>query len=244
MALQAVEKHLLVYRIVYLLYRDRENLSSKNVLIISPNKLFTEYISHLLPELGEENVTTKNIITIFNENFEGVAYAKGKNSMIENILSGNTERYEECERKYGYEFFEKLERYLKDYNSLDKINKDLIVSKKVIPVNTLQQYYFQPNQSDIKKSIEVTTDRIISVYFYQKPNSAQKKLKEQILLFFYKKIFGDDIIAIYKDFLSKNGFSTDVIQDKCINFEDMPALVYLKCKFFGINKIILLNKFL
>ena len=40
----------------YLLYTFRDSISSKDILIISPNKVFSDYISNVLPELGEETV--------------------------------------------------------------------------------------------------------------------------------------------------------------------------------------------
>ena len=40
-----------LHRIAFLLYKI-ENLNSKNVLIFSPNQVFSEYISNVLPELG------------------------------------------------------------------------------------------------------------------------------------------------------------------------------------------------
>lgn len=43
-----------LHRIAFLLYK-LENLSSKNILIFSPNNIFSEYISNVLPELGEAN---------------------------------------------------------------------------------------------------------------------------------------------------------------------------------------------
>lgn len=47
-----------LHRIAYLLYRQRSHLRSENVLIFSPSQIFSDYISHVLPELGEENVPT------------------------------------------------------------------------------------------------------------------------------------------------------------------------------------------
>jgi DNA helicase-2/ATP-dependent DNA helicase PcrA len=43
-----------LHRIAYLLYRI-ENLKANNILIFSPNEIFSEYISNVLPELGEAN---------------------------------------------------------------------------------------------------------------------------------------------------------------------------------------------
>jgi len=43
-----------LHRVAYLLYKDK-NLHAGNVIVFSPNKVFTEYISDVLPDLGEEN---------------------------------------------------------------------------------------------------------------------------------------------------------------------------------------------
>ncbi len=43
-----------LHRIAFLLYR-LENLTSNNILIFSPNNIFTDYISDVLPSLGEAN---------------------------------------------------------------------------------------------------------------------------------------------------------------------------------------------
>jgi DNA helicase-2/ATP-dependent DNA helicase PcrA len=45
-----------MHRAAYLLYRERNTLTAKNILIFSPNRIFSDYISNVLPELGEENV--------------------------------------------------------------------------------------------------------------------------------------------------------------------------------------------
>lgn len=45
-----------LHRIAYLLYRFKDTLSSKDILILSPNKVFADYISRVLPELGEEQI--------------------------------------------------------------------------------------------------------------------------------------------------------------------------------------------
>ncbi|MGD9620582.1 MAG: UvrD-helicase domain-containing protein [Mycolicibacterium sp.] len=45
-----------LHRVAFLLYRFKETLSSDNVMILSPNKVFGDYIAEVLPELGEEQV--------------------------------------------------------------------------------------------------------------------------------------------------------------------------------------------
>ncbi|WP_155287895.1 RNA polymerase recycling motor HelD [Lacticaseibacillus zhaodongensis] len=43
-------------RVAYLLYRYRGNLTSSQVIMFSPNQLFSDYIGNVLPELGEQNM--------------------------------------------------------------------------------------------------------------------------------------------------------------------------------------------
>ena len=45
-----------LHRVAYLLYRQKERLTSRSVAILSPSRVFSDYISGVLPELGEEPV--------------------------------------------------------------------------------------------------------------------------------------------------------------------------------------------
>lgn len=45
-----------LHRVAYLLYRHRDTMSSESTVILSPNRIFADYISDVLPELGEENI--------------------------------------------------------------------------------------------------------------------------------------------------------------------------------------------
>ncbi len=48
-----------LHRVAYLMYQGmNEKLSANNIVIISPNDLFSTYISNVLPELGEDNVAS------------------------------------------------------------------------------------------------------------------------------------------------------------------------------------------
>ena len=53
-----------MHRAAYLMYRRRETLNSDRVLILSPSPVFSEYISTVLPELGEENTRAETLHTI------------------------------------------------------------------------------------------------------------------------------------------------------------------------------------
>ena len=62
-----------LHRIAYLLYHERDTLKSSNILILSPNSVFADYISHILPELGEENIREMSLISTPTKSFEKVS---------------------------------------------------------------------------------------------------------------------------------------------------------------------------
>ncbi len=68
-----------LHRIAFLLYRFKDRLSAQNIAIISPNRVFGDYISTVLPELGEEpvfGVGLADIATVQLENIIGFAHER------------------------------------------------------------------------------------------------------------------------------------------------------------------------
>lgn len=61
-----------LHRIAFLLYRFKEQLSAHNVTIISPNKVFGDYIASVLPELGEEPICELSFGELADVQLEGV----------------------------------------------------------------------------------------------------------------------------------------------------------------------------
>lgn len=70
-----------LHRIAYLLYHDRQNLKSSNILILSPNGVFSDYISHILPELGEENIKEMSFDLLLISSF-GIQFLTAKTAMM------------------------------------------------------------------------------------------------------------------------------------------------------------------
>ena len=85
-----------LHRIAYLLYHDRERLRSSNVLVLSPNSVFSDYISHVLPELGEENIQEMSFDLFAYQELQDVASdCEDRYHYIEHqIRHGKSENYE------------------------------------------------------------------------------------------------------------------------------------------------------
>ena len=105
-----------MHRISYVLYALKGTITSRNIRIISPNPMFSEYISKLLPELGEENVEAESILS-FMRTFEAIPLKMdaSRKEMVEACFS-NPLRQEEVNYKFSTEFYKKVNDYL---NNLD-----------------------------------------------------------------------------------------------------------------------------
>ncbi|GKX67189.1 HelD family protein [Inconstantimicrobium mannanitabidum] len=76
-----------LHRVAFLMYQGfLTKLYANNIMIISPNDFFGNYISDVLPQLGEENIRTVTFEYIFKEIFENSINAKSRNELLEDII--------------------------------------------------------------------------------------------------------------------------------------------------------------
>lgn len=104
-----------LHRAAYLMYQGlSDKLSSNNILIISPNTLFEQYISNVLPELGEKNVNSKTFEELIFNILNGPKI-ETRNELLETLLSSNNNLIKSSmEFKFSSEFVEILNRFIND----------------------------------------------------------------------------------------------------------------------------------
>jgi DNA helicase-2/ATP-dependent DNA helicase PcrA len=106
-----------LHRIAFLLYRYRNSLNSSNVVIFSPNDMFNDYISEVLPELGEENVRQTTFMEYAKSSLKTNQKVFGLNQQMEFILSHKNSLFyrdiiETIRFKSSLEFLYILKKYI------------------------------------------------------------------------------------------------------------------------------------
>ena len=224
-----------LHRIAFLLYKIK-NLTSDKVLIFAPNKVFSEYISNVLPELGEEN--TKE--TTFSDFLE--TYIKEYKS-IETFTSF-IERYYKYEEGYvdlikfkqSNKIINILEKYIENYTKKaiftnDIFNRDLYMSKD--DLNKMLQYRY--SSLPLLERIDAIANKISEQQFNNNKSKARqiKKWLKEILN------ISLDFKEIYKGFYKSKEFIETYtkelpesyikkLDEKFISFEDACLFVYMK----------------
>lgn len=62
----------ILQRIAFLLYHSRDKLSADQIVLFSPNLLFSHYISEVLPSLGERNMRQVTLAEFLTQRFQGL----------------------------------------------------------------------------------------------------------------------------------------------------------------------------
>ena len=159
-----------LHRIAFLLYRFKENVSSDDILIISPNKVFASYISNVLPELGEETVEETSMEEIadglldyqikFQTFFEQVAELLEKN---------NAKLIERIQFKSSPALLKKIDEYLLWLENDGFKITDIYVKRKLVPAWFIRESFDRYSRMPLLKRFnEVVREIVENVFRYYK----------------------------------------------------------------------------
>jgi DNA helicase II / ATP-dependent DNA helicase PcrA len=88
-----------LHRIAFILYQGLGAFKSNNIIIVSPNSIFSKYISSVLPELGEENVEQTTFDELFHKCFETSIDSEPRNAHLESIIRCSEDNKRDYMRK-------------------------------------------------------------------------------------------------------------------------------------------------
>ena len=230
-----------LHRIAYLLYHDREHLKSSNILILSPNGVFADYISHILPELGEENIQEMSFdLFAYRELLCTAADCEDRYHQIERRLAyqtcGKDEEIEKAEERYRWKqsadfvravegFLVELEDRLVDFHDVEFRN----FRKKADEIMKL--FYDRFAGTLLLSRMDVIRDYFIDEYETLKGRAIDDEGREYIRQKFSSMYVTTDIYEIYNWFLNENALPLlpEVPrEERVIAYEDVFPLLYLK----------------
>lgn len=216
-----------LHRLAYILYAKKQSLTSKNIIMISPNNMFDKYVSELLPELGEDNVLPYTLDGLFK--FLGIypQSIQSKAEMVENQF-WSTSKQTEINIKRSIDFFNFVEKYLKNLNTGELLKRldwgDITITDK-----DLLRLQNGRKSINLYERIE---DEIRSVLSNKFPALADKKLDaltnkqmKKLSKFLQPMVFLENIYKKYGLQFSKN-----------LGYEDLGVYAYLTINLKKVEK--------
>lgn len=115
-----------LHRIAFLLYKIK-NLTSDKVLIFAPNHIFSEYISNVLPELGEENTKETTFSDFLETYITEYKHIESFTSFIERYYKYEEENIELIKLKQSNEIIPIIEKYIQNYTKKLNFKKKYLI---------------------------------------------------------------------------------------------------------------------
>ena len=226
-----------LHRIAYLLYHDREQLKSSNILILSPNSVFSDYISHILPELGEENIQKMSFdLFAYHELKDTTADCEDRYDQIEEMLAGRRDG-ERLRAKQTEDFVVMLHEFvlMQEYELVDL--KDLNFQGLHKTAEELSRLFYDkfpdiPLLSRMEAVYEYCLDEYETLRGKDLGEEDRDTLREK----FYKMYRDRDLYVLYSQFLERYGFSPlprVPYEKRKLAYEDVYPVLYLKYLLFS-----------
>ena len=208
-----------LHRIAYLLYKEK-NLSYSNILIFSPNDIFTEYISDVLPELGERNVLNTTFNDLLEQYLKKFAKLEKFSDFLEKVYENNI--------KPNYIFDRnELDYFIQDYIKSHIFHRNINVAKEMFNK-------FELNDLLLNKYKKLSLmERIsnLAEYLCNKLNVSIRKNKRKIENLIISELgISLDPISIFLEFLKVKGIEKEIINK--IDYEDLEYIIYI---YFELN---------
>ncbi|WP_159722682.1 RNA polymerase recycling motor HelD [Enterococcus sp. CSURQ0835] len=133
----------LLQRVAFLLYRNRKWLDNEQVLLFSPNHIFSDYISTVLPSLGESGIPTETFKSFLNQLLPH--YQIHTEAGHEEVfLSGQDDRV--LRLKSSLALVDHLTHYTRSITEFGPLFRDLKLGEQaILTKEQIRAYYHQMN---------------------------------------------------------------------------------------------------
>ena len=227
-----------LHRIAFLLYQIKD-LTSNDILIFSPNNIFTEYISDVLPSLGEDNTlqtTFSDYLSTFIDEYDQV---EDFSSFVSRYYSYNELYPDMIKYKQSDQIIDDLDNYLDFYISNCKFTSNFKEGDKnlILKDDLNQMLHDKYSKLPLFERINEMAEKLSSNYY----KGSSKKVNTFLKLFRENSNFSKDYKSIFRNFfLSEfcrihvdSKYIDSFINNKVINYEDALIFSYIKGRLEG-----------
>lgn len=229
-----------LHRIAYLLYAFKDSISSQDILIISPNKVFADYISNVLPELGEETVPETSMEQILSEvldhKYKYQSFFEQVNELLTKPAPGFIDR---IQYKATFDFISCLDRFILYIENHYFRAEDVRLTKHItVPAKFIEEQFHRFNRYPMRQRFEAMTDYILDMmkvqYAFTVTTTERNFLKKEV-----KRMFaGNNYLQVYKDFFNWTGKPGmfKMRKNRTLEYSDLAPLAYLHIALEGGTK--------
>ncbi len=229
-----------LHRVAYILYRFKGEISSKDILIISPNKVFADYISNVLPELGEETIEECGFEELMDKQLQSKYKFQTFFEQVTEIIEKHDEAFINRIRfKSSVEFIDKMDKFFLYVENHCFQAVDIKIGRIPVPKEYIEERFKAYHRIPMRSRFEPIAKDIIRELQLSAPNLELSTTDKNNIKAEIKKMFsGNNDLALYQSFyewldqpeLFKRG------KNRQLEYADVAPLLYLKIKMEGLKE--------
>jgi DNA helicase-2/ATP-dependent DNA helicase PcrA len=226
-----------LHRIAFLLYRFKDTLSSNDILIVSPNRVFADYIGNVLPELGEEKVSEVGMEALADELLDHEYRFQTSFEQSSQLLEKNDEGLKErISTKASLEFLRKIDAYVEHVEASSFEPAEWRLGRKIVPdwyfEETWRKHRSLPLTERIARVVSATEQQIGIHYNYDLETSDRRALREAVRAMVRRTTLRE----AYKNLFEWMG-RPELFKPAGgkLEYADVFPLIYLKMKLGGVD---------
>ncbi len=224
-----------LHRAAFLLYRQRDRLAAENVTIISPNKVFGDYISGVLPELGEEPICGLSLAEIAKVQLDGIiGFETDKDPLAEN--DAGWER--RARFKSGLSFVALLEEYLMQIPGIAFEAADYCFGGFTETAERISVRFMAYGKYPVKRRLEMMAEDIYERFVTDNFMGEDLPKSRSILKALRQMLKVKDSLALYKEFYARYGIRQmfTIPAKKTLEWDDVYPFLYVQSAFEGLRE--------
>ncbi len=227
-----------LHRAGYLLYKNKNNIKSEDILTLSPSSLFSNYISDVLPQMGEDNVVETTFLSVAKSELS--KSLQERPSLIDELCEKKSQKEMQAVAfKSSFSFLEEIidflkKTYSKTFRPQNMVFKDLEkdVALFVFTKEEIEHLYFNSYKDlDVHKRINYISEYLIERFNLRKKEFAP--IKQRFSQMLYKFFPSCNLESVYKMFLATQGI--DYKENKQIRYDDIAPLLLIQDYLFGLR---------
>lgn len=229
-----------LHRIAYLLYHNRKSLNAAQVLILSPNSIFADYISRILPELGEENICEMTFDDFAYRELRAYGEAEDRYDEIEKLLHAKESNdyflkkalvpfTEEATYKQTKDYLEELNGFILSLEWELMNFKDFHYKKMEIKEEEIADLFYEKLADvPILSRMEKIGEYLIDAEETLRDKNMEDEEKQEIFDRLNRMYETRNLLKLYNRFLEESGRTPLDSEENFLRYEDVYPLLYLK----------------
>ncbi len=240
-----------LHRAAYLMYQElSDNLLGREILILSPHKLFEQYISNVIPELSDDNVQT----VIFDEMLQDLIERKfeTRNVFLESVLLNNAQsqlKMESMAFKGSADFIKIIDRFIDEIPERFMKIRDITFKEETILTRAeiINRLQINPD-TPLKTKLGYLQEAISEAVYGKWRVPIKKSLRQEMMRF--AEI---DTFMLYQQIFENKGYFLKIaagidlpgnidkmltltkrnLSHQTLTYDDAVVMGYLSLRLFG-----------